>query len=104
MKIVVLGGTGLIGAKLVSLLRSEGHEVIAASPSLGINSITGRRFDRGINRSASGRGCYERSFLGRQCRAGILRNFDPQSPRRGEENWRRPPHCTLYSWLRSASC
>ena len=41
MKIVVLGGTGLIGAKLVSLLRSEGHEVIAASPSLGINSITG---------------------------------------------------------------
>src|SRR5438094_2378827 len=41
MKIVVLGGTGLIGAKLVSLLRSEGHEVIAASPSLGVNSITG---------------------------------------------------------------
>src|SRR5437588_11224651 len=41
MKIVVLGGTGLIGAKLVSLLRSDGHEVIAASPSLGINSITG---------------------------------------------------------------
>ena len=41
MKIVVLGGSGLIGAKLVSLLRSEGHEVIAASPSLGINSITG---------------------------------------------------------------
>src|SRR6266436_919135 len=41
MKIVVLGGTGLIGAKLVSLLRSEAHEVIAASPSLGINSITG---------------------------------------------------------------
>src|SRR5438874_5976285 len=42
MKIVVLGGTGLIGAKLVSLLRSEGHEVIPASPSLGINSITGQ--------------------------------------------------------------
>jgi uncharacterized protein YbjT (DUF2867 family) len=41
MKIVILGGTGLIGAKLVNLFRSEGHEVIAASPSLGINSITG---------------------------------------------------------------
>src|SRR5438309_11783152 len=40
MKIVVLGGTGLIGAKLVSLLRSEGHEVIAASPWLAGNSIT----------------------------------------------------------------
>jgi len=41
MKLVVLGGTGLIGTKLVKLLRSEGHEVIPASPSLGINSITG---------------------------------------------------------------
>src|SRR5213592_2005405 len=41
MKIVILGGTGLIGAKLVNLLCSGGHEVIAASPSQGINSITG---------------------------------------------------------------
>ena len=41
MKIVIVGGTGLIGAKLVNLLRSDGHEVIAASPSLGINSISG---------------------------------------------------------------
>src|SRR5437762_3807866 len=42
MKIVIVGGTGLIGAKLVNLLRSRGHEVIPASPSLGINSITGQ--------------------------------------------------------------
>ncbi|MFL6596509.1 MAG: NAD-dependent epimerase/dehydratase family protein, partial [Chthoniobacterales bacterium] len=41
MKIVIVGGSGLIGAKLVNLLRSGGHEVIAASPSLGVNSITG---------------------------------------------------------------
>jgi nucleoside-diphosphate-sugar epimerase len=41
MKIVIVGGSGLIGTKLVKLLRSGGHEVIAASPSLGINSITG---------------------------------------------------------------
>jgi uncharacterized protein YbjT (DUF2867 family) len=41
MKIVVLGGTGLIGSKVVNLLRADGHEVIAASPSKGINSITG---------------------------------------------------------------
>ena len=41
MKIVIVGGKGLIGAKLVNLLGSRGHEVIAASPSLGINSITG---------------------------------------------------------------
>ena len=41
MKIVILGGTGLIGSKVVNLLRADGHEVIAASPSRGINSITG---------------------------------------------------------------
>src|SRR5262249_32257039 len=41
MKIVVLGGTGLIGSKVVNLLRERGHEVVAASPSQGINSITG---------------------------------------------------------------
>ena len=41
MKIVVLGGTGLIGSKIVNLLRVSGHEAVAASPSKGINSITG---------------------------------------------------------------
>src|SRR5260370_12298081 len=41
MKIVILGGTGLIGTKVVNLLRADGHEVVAASPSQGINSITG---------------------------------------------------------------
>ena len=41
MKIVVLGGTGLIGSKVVNLLDAGGHEVVAASPSQGINSITG---------------------------------------------------------------
>src|SRR5437773_2564983 len=41
MKIVVLGGTGLIGSKVVNLLRARGNEVVAASPSQGINSITG---------------------------------------------------------------
>jgi uncharacterized protein YbjT (DUF2867 family) len=41
MKIVVIGGTGLIGAKTVGILRQRGHAVVAASPRSGINSITG---------------------------------------------------------------
>jgi uncharacterized protein YbjT (DUF2867 family) len=41
MKIVVIGGTGLIGTKLVNNLRQLGHEVVAASPRSGINTITG---------------------------------------------------------------
>ena len=41
MKIVVIGGTGLIGSKAVAILRQGGHEVIAASPQSGVNTITG---------------------------------------------------------------
>jgi uncharacterized protein YbjT (DUF2867 family) len=41
MKIVVIGGTGLIGSKLVKLLRDRGHEVLAASPDSGVNTTTG---------------------------------------------------------------
>jgi uncharacterized protein YbjT (DUF2867 family) len=41
MKIVVIGGTGLIGSKTVAILRQGGHEVVAASPDTGVNTITG---------------------------------------------------------------
>ena len=41
MKIVVIGGTGRVGSKLVGLLREHGHEVLAAAPSSGVDTITG---------------------------------------------------------------
>ena len=41
MKILVIGGTGLIGSKTVAILRKAGHEVVAASPNSGVNTITG---------------------------------------------------------------
>src|SRR3954447_23649976 len=41
MNIVVIGGTGLIGTKLVRILRHEGHEVLPASPNTGVNTLTG---------------------------------------------------------------
>ncbi|NUP07073.1 MAG: SDR family oxidoreductase [Polyangiaceae bacterium] len=42
MKIVVIGGTGLIGSKLVSRLSDKGHEVVAASPRTGVDTLTGK--------------------------------------------------------------
>jgi len=42
MKIVVIGGTGLIGSKTIPILRQGGHEVVAASPNTGVNTITGQ--------------------------------------------------------------
>ena len=50
MKIVVIGGTGLIGSKLIKTLREKGHEAIAAAPSTGVNTITGE----GLNEALSG--------------------------------------------------
>jgi len=49
MKIVVIGGTGLIGTKVVAKLRQWNHEVIAASPASGINTITGEGLAEAMN-------------------------------------------------------
>jgi len=48
MKIVVIGGTGLIGSKTVPMLRQGGHEVVAASPNTGVNSITGEGLEEAM--------------------------------------------------------
>lgn len=50
MKIVVIGGTGLIGTKLVKTLSKAGHEVLAASPGTGVNAVTGE----GLNEALKG--------------------------------------------------
>ncbi|GLI03923.1 SDR family oxidoreductase [Phytohabitans aurantiacus] len=49
MKIVVIGGTGLIGSKLVTKLREHGHEAVAASPNTGVNTLTGEGLDKALD-------------------------------------------------------
>jgi len=48
MKIVVIGGTGLIGSRLVPKLRAHGHDVIAASPNTGVNTLTGEGLEQAL--------------------------------------------------------
>jgi uncharacterized protein YbjT (DUF2867 family) len=48
MKIVVIGGTGLIGSKLVAILKQRGHEAVAASPNSGVNTLTGEGLDAAL--------------------------------------------------------
>src|SRR5262245_13431007 len=48
MKIVVIGGTGLIGSKTVAILRQRGHNVFAASPNTGVNTITGEGLEEAM--------------------------------------------------------
>lgn len=49
MKILVIGGSGLIGTKVVNQLRQKGHQVVAASPATGINTITGEGLAEAMN-------------------------------------------------------
>src|SRR5512145_3378063 len=48
MKIVVIGGTGLIGSKTVAILRHAGHDVVAASPNTGVDTITGEGLEEAV--------------------------------------------------------
>ncbi|MCS3530549.1 SDR family oxidoreductase [Chryseobacterium sp. JUb7] len=48
MKITVIGGTGLIGSKLVNSLKNSEHEVLAASPNKGVNTLTGEGLDQAL--------------------------------------------------------
>src|SRR5690606_32990708 len=48
MKIVVIGGSGLIGTKVVKKLRQLGHDVVAASPSTGVDILTGAGLDEAL--------------------------------------------------------
>src|SRR6476469_9835240 len=51
MKIVVIGGTGLIGSKTVDRLLRKGHEVLAASPNSGVDTITGEGLAKALERA-----------------------------------------------------
>ena len=52
VRIVVIGGTGLIGSKLVTRLRDQGHDVVAASPNSGVNTITGEGLPNAVRGAA----------------------------------------------------
>ena len=59
MKIVVIGGTGLIGSKVVAKLKQKGREAIAAAPNTGVNTITGEGLKEALaGAQASGVGWY----------------------------------------------
>ena len=82
MKIVVIGGTGRIGSKVVEKLKEKGHEAIAAAPNTGVNTITGE----GLKEAMAGMQVVidlaNSPSFDDKARAGILRDLRPQ-PSRG---------------------
>ena len=49
MKVVVIGGTGLIGSKVIVLLRGAGHDALAAAPNTGVNTVTGKGLEAALD-------------------------------------------------------
>ena len=88
MKIVVIGGSGLIGTKLVSKLRELAHEVVAASPSSGVNTITGEGLAEALAGAqvvvdvANSPSWEDKAVL------EFFRNVNAQPPCRGSGRWR----------------
>jgi uncharacterized protein YbjT (DUF2867 family) len=69
MKIVVIGGNGLIGSKLVTDLRERGHETAAASPDAGVNTLAGASVVVDVSNAASDRST--RNLLAAEAAAGV---------------------------------
>ncbi len=89
MKIIVIGGTGLIGTKVIKNLRDKGQEVVAASPSKGINSVTGEGL-------AAARRLLSMSQMHPP---GRTRQFWSFSKRRVPTSWlRKPPRTSAIMW------
>ena len=82
MKIVVIGGSGLIGSKLVANLGEHGHEAVAASPDSGVDTLTGEGLAEALDRGRRGRRRVELPLVRGRRGAGVLRDVDPQPPRR----------------------
>jgi hypothetical protein len=94
VKIVVIGGTGLIGSKTVPILRQGGHEVVAASPKSGINIITGEGFKEVMGGTQVGSIAPIRPFL-KIRRCWNFRGLRPQPSCGGDRSRRPAPRCAI---------
>ena len=82
MKIVVIGGTGLIGSKLVAKLAAHGRDAVPASPGTGVNTLTGE----GLTEPSPARtlsSSVELAVVRGRRGTRVLRDINPQHPRRG---------------------
>ena len=77
MKIVIIGGAGLIGTKVAARVRSEGHEVVAASPDTGVDAFTGH----GLPAALSGADAVIDVSNSRSCDARAVMDFFETSTR-----------------------
>ena len=91
MKIVVIGGTGLIGSKVVTCLRADGHEAVAASPDSGVNTLTGEGLAEVLAGRRGGRRRLELAVVRGRAGDGVLHDLHHQPARGRSGAGVRPP-------------
>ena len=80
MKIVVVGGSGLVGAKLVSMLTRGGHEIVAASRSSGVDAVTGEGLAEALSGAAVVIDVANSPVLRRRRGDEVLQDLNAQPP------------------------
>ncbi len=75
MKLVIIGGSGLIGSRLVPILRTQGYEAVPASPATGVNTLTGRWPGRGASGRVGRRRRLEFAVVRGRGRHGVLHHI-----------------------------
>ena len=95
MKIVVIGGTGLIGSKLVEKLREAGHDALAASPDTGVDILTGEGLAEALDGAevvvdVSNAPAWDDAVV-----TDFFPDLVPQHPHRGDRRWDKPPRRAL---------
>ena len=104
MKIVVIGGSGLIGKKLVNNLRQNGHEVVAASPSSGVNTLTGEGLAEAIAGAQVVVDVANSPSFEDNGSFGVLRDGRTKPTCRGSGRWRGTSRCAVGRRHRAPSC
>ena len=95
MKIVVIGGTGLIGSQVVTKLGEHGHEAIAASPDTGVNTLTGEGLPEVLAGRRRGHRRLQLALVRGRGGARVLPDVDRQPARGGEGGRRGAPRGAL---------
>ena len=95
MKIVVIGGSGLIGTKLVSNLRQQGHEVVAASPISGVNTLTGEGLAEALAGAQVVVDVANSPSFEDQAVLEFFETVGPQPSRRRSGRWRGASRCAV---------
>ena len=100
MRIVVIGGTGLIGSKTVQQLKQQGHEAVAAAPNTGVNTLTGEGLASALKGAEVVIDVSNSPSFEERAATEFFEDIRPEPVRSGGQRRRPPPRRALGRWDR----